>query len=117
MSADVTIYQKPTCSTCRNTMELLKSRGVEYDAINYYIDPIGAPRLKELIQMMGIRAIDLFRTKEDKFKELGIADSNFSDGELIDILAKNPELVQRPIVVRGEKAVLARPAEKVLELF
>jgi arsenate reductase len=115
--SDVTIYQKPTCSTCRKTMELLKSRGVDFDAINYYIDPIAAPRLKELIQMMGIRPIELFRTKEEKFKELGIADGDFSDDELIEILAQNPELVQRPIVVRGPKAILARPAEKVLELF
>lgn len=98
-------------------MDLLKSRGVEYDAINYYIDPIPATRLKELIRMMGIRPIALFRTKEEKYKELGIATGNFSDDELIDILSKNPELVQRPIVVRGKKAVLARPAEKVLELF
>jgi len=98
-------------------MELLKSRGVQYDAINYYLDPILAPRLKELIRMMGIRPVDLFRSKEEKYTELGIADGNFSDDELIDILAKNPDLVQRPIVVRGSKAVLARPAEKVLELF
>jgi arsenate reductase (glutaredoxin) len=98
-------------------MELLRSRGVEFDAINYYIDPIPASRLKELAQMMGIRPIELFRTKEEKYKEVGIPTGNFSDDELIEILAQNPELVQRPIVVRGTKAVLARPAEKVLELF
>jgi len=114
---DVTIYQKPTCSTCRETMKLLEAQGIDLDVINYFIDPIPVPRLKELIAMMGIKPIELFRTKEEKFKELNIASKNYSDEELIDILANNPELIQRPIVVRGKKAVLARPAEKVLELF
>jgi arsenate reductase len=113
----ITIYQKPTCSKCRETMKLLESKGVDLNVVNYFIDPIPYAQLKYLIRMMAIKPIELFRTKEEKFKELGIAEKNYSDDELIDILARNPELIQRPIVVRGEKAVLARPAEKVLELF
>ncbi|HEY3875864.1 MAG TPA: arsenate reductase (glutaredoxin) [Candidatus Kapabacteria bacterium] len=113
----ITIYQKPTCSKCRETMELLRSRGVSFDAINYFIDPIPADILRELIEKLGIRPIELFRKKEDKFKDLKIGTSNYSDEELIEILAKYPELIERPIVVRGTKAVLGRPPENVLTLF
>ena len=115
--SDITIYQKPTCSTCRNTMMLLKEQGVEFDAINYYIDPIPEQTLRDLLKKLGLKPIDLFRKKEEKYKELGIGEKPYSDDELIHLLVENPDLLQRPIVVRGDKAVLARPAEKVLELF
>lgn len=113
----ITIYQKPTCSKCRETMELLHTRGVEFSAINYFIDPIPADILRDLIAKLGISPIDLFRKKEAKFKELEIGTKNYSNEELIDILAKYPELIERPIVVRGNKAVLGRPPENVLKLF
>jgi len=98
-------------------MKLLESRGVAFDAINYFIDPIPAETLRDLIHKLGIRPIDLFRKKEDRFRNLDIASKTLSDEELIQILADNPELIERPIVVRGEKAVLGRPPENVLQLF
>ena len=113
----ITIYQKPTCSKCRETMELLHDRGVDFSAVNYFIEPIPADILRELIAKLGIAPIELFRKKEEKFKELKIGTKNYSDDELIDILAKYPELIERPIVVRGDKAVLGRPPENVLKLF
>jgi arsenate reductase len=96
---------------------LLKDQGVEFDAINYYIDPIPEPTLRDLLKKLGMKPIDLFRKKEAEFSRLGIADRAYSDDELIHLLVEHPDLLQRPIVVRGNKAVLARPAEKVLELF
>ena len=113
----ITIYQKPTCSKCRETMKLLESKGVDLNIINYFIDPIPTDTLRVLIQKLGIRPIELFRKKEDRFRELGIGSKNYSDEELIEILGENPELIERPIVVRGDKAVLGRPPENVLQLF
>jgi arsenate reductase len=113
----ITIYQKPTCSKCRETMKLLESKGIDLNVINYFIDPIPADTLRDLIKKLGIRPIDLFHKKEERFRELGITSKHYSDEELIEILAKNPELIERPIVVRGNKAVLGRPPENVLKLF
>jgi arsenate reductase len=98
-------------------MMLLKEQGVEFDAIDYFIEPVSEPLLRKLLAKLGMKPIELFRNKEPKCKELGIAEGSHTDDELIAILAANPDLLQRPIVVRGERAVLARPAEKVLELF
>jgi arsenate reductase len=98
-------------------MKLLESKGVDFNAINYYIDPIPEATLRELIKKLNIAPIDLFRQKEPRFKELGLDKKNLSDQELIKILAENPDLIERPIVVRGNKAVLGRPPENVLALF
>ena len=114
---EITIYQKPTCSKCRETMKLLESQGVQFHSVNYFIDPIPEQTLRELIQKLGILPIDLFRKKEPRFRELGIAATPHSDEELIKILAANPELIERPIIVRGDNAVFGRPPENVLKLF
>ena len=115
--SDITIYQKPTCSKCRETMLLLKEQGVSFDAINYFIDPIPEATLTELVKKLGISPLDLFRKKEPKYRELGIGEKNLSDAELIHLLAENPDLIERPIVVKGDRAVLGRPPENVLKLF
>jgi arsenate reductase len=114
---DVTIYQKPSCSTCRKTMEMLRDQGVDFDAINYFIDPINKATLKDLLLKLKIPALGLFRTKEPAFKELKISERDHSEDELLDILAEHPELIERPIVVRGDSAVLGRPPENILTLF
>jgi arsenate reductase (glutaredoxin) len=98
-------------------MELLRSKGVDFDSINYFIDPIDKATLTDLLRKLSIPAIGLFRTKEPLFRELKIRERALSDPELVDILAEHPELIERPIVVRGEKAVLGRPPENVLKLF
>ena len=113
----ITIYQKPSCSKCRETIKLLETKGVPFQAINYFFEPIDRETLRVLLGKLGIRPIELFRKKEPRFRELGIAEKELSDEALIDILAENPELIERPIVVRGERAVLGRPPERILELF
>ena len=97
-------------------MKLLESKGVEFDKIDYFIDPIPENTLRELLKKLGIPAIGLFRKKEPRYRELGITE-DMTEDELIHILAENPELIERPIVVRGEKAVLGRPPENILSLF
>lgn len=98
-------------------MMLLKERGVDFDAINYYIEPVSESTLRELLAKLHMKPIELFRTKEPLFAELEISTRPRTVDELIAILAHYPDLLQRPIVVRGDKAVIARPAEKVRELF
>lgn len=84
--------------------------------MNYYIEPLSEKKLKELIRKTGLRPIDVVRMKEAEFKELGLSDET-TDAELIKAMIQHPNLLQRPIVEVGDKAVLARPAEKALELL
>jgi len=111
------VYQKPTCSTCRNTLKLLKDKGIEFETINYYEQPLTQTILRGLLRKLKLKPADIVRTKEPLAKELGIGSRKFSDRELMALLAKNPDLIQRPIVVRGNKAILARPAEEVNKLI
>ena len=113
----ITIYQKPTCTTCRNVYAALKESGVDVEAINYYVDPFSKDKLKELLGKMGITAQELLRKKEDIYKELDLAKKEVSENELIDLMVKYPDLVERPIVERGRKAILARPAEKIKDFL
>ena len=111
------IYMKPTCTTCRQVHAVLKERGVDFDAVDYYLDPIPRPKLVELLRKMGLTAHDLVRTKEPLYRTLGLADRAVSDDELIDLMVSHPDLIERPIVEWGERAILARPASRIAELF
>ncbi|MBI3315957.1 MAG: arsenate reductase (glutaredoxin) [Candidatus Omnitrophica bacterium] len=113
----VTVYQKPTCTTCRQVYAALKDAGVDFDAVNYYVDPIPKSKLKELLKKMGIAAKELLRTKEEIYKTLGLAKKTLSEEEILDLMAKHPDLIQRPIVEKGTKAILARPAERLKEIL
>lgn len=115
--ADVTIYQKPTCSTCRQAVQLLKESGQPFTAINYYEKPFSKAQLKGLLKKAGLSPQDILRTKEDIYKELGLAKKHLSDDEWLDVMIAHPDLIQRPIVEKGEKVILARPAESVKDLL
>jgi arsenate reductase len=97
--------------------KLLRERGVDFSKINYYIEPIGRKKLKELIGKMKIKPRDLLRKSEPIYKELGLSEDRFSDDQLIDLMIEHPDLIQRPIVERGERAVLGRPTENVEQLL
>lgn len=113
----ITIYQKPTCTTCRKVYAALKDSGVNFSSVNYYVDPIPKAKIKNLLSKMNISAPELLRKKEPVYKKLGLADKNYTQTELIDFMAKYPDLIQRPIVEMGAKAILARPAERILEIL
>jgi|SRR5579863_1738024 len=113
----ITIYQKPTCSTCRQVYQALKESGVEMESVDYYIEPLSGAKLKELVKKMGIKASDLLRKKEEIYKKLKLAEKEFSDAEVIELMIKHPELMQRPIVEKGARAILARPAERLKEIL
>lgn len=112
MSA-ITIYEKPTCSTCRQAVQLLKESGLPFKTVNYYTTPFTRARLKALLKKAKVSPKDVLRTKEDIYKELGLAKKQLSDDALLDLMVEHPDLIQRPIVEKGEQALLARPAELV----
>ncbi len=115
--AKLTIYQKPTCSTCREAIKLVEASGQPYQAVNYYEHPFTKAQLKELLKKGGLKARDILRTKEDVYKRLKLAGSAHTEDELIDLMLKHPDLIQRPIVEKGETVILARPAETVKRLL
>ena len=117
MTDKITVYEKPTCTKCREADRLLRESGVDFDKINYYIEPIGEKKLRELIAKMGIKPRELLRTGERVYKDLNLGKRELSDDEIIRLMVKHPDLIQRPIVERGERAVLGRPTEKIKELL
>jgi arsenate reductase (glutaredoxin) len=115
--AKVTVYQKPTCTKCRTALRLLKERGVEFDAINYYEQPLTTEQLRELLGKLKLSPREVLRKDEPIARKLEINKRDLSDDELITLMVKNPDLIQRPIVVHGNKAVLGRPSENIEALL
>jgi arsenate reductase (glutaredoxin) len=113
----ITIYHNPACGTSRNTLAMIRQSGEEPEIIEYLRDPPGRARLIELIKAMGISVRELLRTKGTPYAELGLADSKWSDDELIDFMLAHPILINRPIVVTPKGAKLCRPSEAVLDLL
>ena len=115
--AQITVYQEPTCTTCREVCAALKESGVDFETVDYYVDPIPKSKLKDLIKKMGISVQELLRKKEPIYKELKLDQEKLSEDEIIGLMVKHPDLIQRPIVEKGRKAILARPAERLKEII
>ena len=115
--SNITIYQKPTCTTCRQVYTALKESGVDFDAVNYYTDPIPKTKLKDLLRKMGLAPRDLLRTREPIYRELDLAQRDLSDDDLVGLMVEHPDLIQRPIVEKGSRAILARPAERLKDIL
>lgn len=113
----VTLYHNPRCSKSRQALELLRKRGIEPEIVLYLENPPGKARLKELLRLLGIGARELVRKGEDVYKSLGLSDPSLSEARLIEAMAGNPILIERPIAVAGKRAVVGRPPEKVLEIL
>jgi arsenate reductase len=96
---------------------LLKNSGKEFDAVNYYEVRLTVERLRELIDKLGLPVRDLLRSEEPLARDLKLAERQLSDDELIKIMVENPDLIQRPIVVHGDEAVLCRPPENVMKFL
>lgn len=114
---DITVYEKPTCTTCRSLVALLDGRGVDFERVDYHVEGIPEPRLRELLGKAGLSPREVLRAKEPLVKELGLESPDVGEDELIRAMVEHPQLVQRPIVERGDRAVLARPVERVLDLL
>ena len=96
---------------------LLRESGVAFEKVNYFVEPIGEEKLRELLGKMKLAPRELLRKGEAAYRELGLADGDLTDDQLIRAMAEHPELIQRPIVERGSRAVLGRPTENIKELF
>jgi arsenate reductase len=115
--AELRVYEKRTCTTCKNLALLLQERGIDFDRVDYHVEPLSEDEIRELVGKTGRPARELFRAREPVYAELGLADREPDDDEAIRLMAEHPALMQRPVVVRGGRAVLARPVERVLELL
>jgi arsenate reductase len=113
----LTMYHNPRCSKSRQTLELLRERGVEPEIIEYLKAPPSASEIKKILVMLKMTPRDLMRKKEAPYIERGLADENHSELKLIEAMRTEPILIERPIVVSGGKAVLGRPPENVLALL
>ena len=95
----------------------LRESGVDFNQVNYYLEPLDEQRLRGLIEKMGIKPRELLRTSESIYRDLELGNKELSDDEIISLMVKHPDLMQRPIVERGDRAVLGRPTENVKPLL
>jgi arsenate reductase len=116
MSQKITVYEKPTCTTCRNLAQLFRENGIDYEKVNYFIDELTEEKLRDLLKKANVSPYDVLRKREQIFKELNILEETAPD-EIVKLIVKNPTLLQRPIVEVDDRAVLARPIEKALDLL
>jgi arsenate reductase len=113
----ITIYHNPSCGTSRNTLALIRNSGAEPNVIEYLNTPPDRATLQALIAQMGIPVREVLRSKGALYEELGLADSKWTDDQLIDFMLQHPILINRPIVVTPLGARLCRPSEAVLEIL
>ncbi len=112
------ILHNPRCSKSRETLKLLADRGVEVPVVEYLQHPPGKAELRDLCRLLGVKPLEIVRTKEALFAELGLSkDNGYSDDQWLDVLAAHPKLLERPIVVYRGKAAVGRPPEAVLPLL
>ena len=112
----VVIYHNPRCSKSRQTLALLEERGIEPEIVRYLDAPPSAGDLKAILAKLGVGPRDIMRVKEAPYKELNLKEVD-DDKALINAMAENPVLIERPIVVNGDKAAIGRPPEAVLEIL
>ncbi len=113
---NVKIWHNPRCSKSRSAAALLEEKGVEAEVVKYLETPPTKEELKILLSQLGMSARELMRTKEDIYKELDLKNEN-NEEKLIEAMAENPKLIERPIVIKDGKAVIGRPIENIVELL
>jgi len=111
------IYHNPRCSKSRQTLGLLEEKGIQPEVILYMETPPSKDQLEQLVQQLGITARELLRRGEDEYRELNLAEPALTDSQLIEAMVSHPKLIERPIVIKGARAVIGRPPENVLTLL
>lgn len=112
-----TFYHNPRCSKSRQALALLEERGVEPNIVRYLDTPPTPSALRTLLKQLGLSARQLLRTGEDVYRSMDLKRPELSEDELIQAMSQHPKLIERPILVYGNRAVLGRPPEKVLDLI
>jgi arsenate reductase len=114
---DLTLYHNPRCSKSRGALEMLEARGLTPNIVRYLETPPSATELQVLLGKLGLPARQLLRSGEDEYKSLNLADASLSEAQLIAAMVANPKLIERPIIILGDHAVIGRPPERILELL
>ena len=113
MPGKIVVYQKPTCTKCRQAIARLRDAGEEFEAVDYYEKPFSRDALRSILSRLDVPIREAVRWDEPVARKLELKTRDLSDDELVNLMAKHPDLIQRPIVVAGRRAVLARPVEKL----
>jgi len=113
----ITVYEKPTCTKCRQLKKFLNDEGIEYELKHYYEERLSPEEIKAILKKLKMRPRDILRTGEEIYRRLGLKDKAITSEQLIRAMSNNPDLIQRPIIVKGNRAVLGRPLENIEELL
>ena len=117
MNKEVIIYHNPKCSKSRKALEIIKSKNFEPTIILYLVNKLSKAEVKKLLSKLGLSIRDILRAGEDEYKNNNLKNEDLTDDKLIDFLIKFPKLLQRPIVVKNNRAVVGRPPEKILSVL
>ena len=113
----VTVYHNPGCGKSRGALEILAERGVDCDVIEYLKSPLDRATFERFLTLLPGAPAELVR-KDKRFKELGLDEKDYvTRDQVVQVLLSHPELMERPVVIRNQRAIIARPSERVLELF
>ena len=115
--SDFIIYHNPRCSKSRQTLEILNQQDVNPEVVLYLENPPSIEEVKSILQKLGLDPRDVIRKGEEEYKLLNLKDQSLSENELINFMSENPKLIERPIVIKGNKAVIGRPPENVLSII
>ena len=115
--SDFIIYHNPRCSKSRQTLEILNQQDVDTEIVLYLENPPSAEEVATILQKLGLSSRDIIRKGEEEYKLLNLKDQSLTEKELINFMSENPKLIERPIVIKDDKAVIGRPPENVLFLL
>jgi arsenate reductase len=113
----VTIWHNPRCSKSRAALQLLRDNGIEPEIVEYLRTPPDSATITKTLRLLGITPRELMRRSESVYRELGLSDESLDDAALIEAMAENPVLIERPVAISGRRAVIGRPPERVLDLL
>ena len=111
----ITVYEKSTCTTCKKVSKYLEKQGFDFEKVNYYIKPFSKNLLKTLLKKMNMEPSELLRKKEKIYKELNV--KGMTGNEILEVMLNHNDLIQRPIIEYGGKAILARPPEIIKDFL
>lgn len=114
---DFIIYHNPRCSKSRKTLDLMRQEGIEPKILLYLDNPPSKDKLREVIENLGISSRDLLRKKEEEYKKYNLSDETISDNDLLSYMVNSPKLIERPIVIKGNKVIIGRPPENIYKLI
>jgi arsenate reductase len=114
---EITVYEKPTCSKCRIALQMLNDEGVPYRRVRYHDAPLTRKKLTGLIKKIGITPRELLRREDPVYRELKLKPETLSDAQIVALMIEHPDLMQRPILERGNRAIIGRPSERVFEFL